>query len=140
MALEIERLSKRFNGIPAVDDVSFVIQGGEILGYVGPNGAGKSLNAGARLEPAMLLTLHLSPNVAMFCRDGLRRAAAGLAIGFVLGFGLERLLRAAMLGVTDDVPLVLFCMPLVLAGAVGLAIYIPARKATRVDPVDALRC
>jgi ABC-2 type transport system ATP-binding protein len=40
--LQIERLSKRFNGIPAVDDVSFVIQAGEILGYVGPNGAGKS--------------------------------------------------------------------------------------------------
>jgi ABC-2 type transport system ATP-binding protein len=42
MTLEISRLSKRFNGIPAVDDVSFVIHSGEILGYVGPNGAGKS--------------------------------------------------------------------------------------------------
>ena len=42
MALEIEHLSKLFNGIPAVDDVSFVIRPGEILGYVGPNGAGKS--------------------------------------------------------------------------------------------------
>jgi ABC-2 type transport system ATP-binding protein len=42
MALQIERLSKRFNGIAAVDDVSFTIQPGEILGYVGPNGAGKS--------------------------------------------------------------------------------------------------
>jgi len=40
--LEIRRLSKRFNGIPAVDDVSFVVSPGEILGYIGPNGAGKS--------------------------------------------------------------------------------------------------
>ncbi|MBZ5581927.1 MAG: ABC transporter ATP-binding protein [Acidobacteriia bacterium] len=40
--LEIQHLTKRFNGIPAVADVSFAIRPGEILGYVGPNGAGKS--------------------------------------------------------------------------------------------------
>ena len=40
--LEVRHLSKRFNGIPAVDDVSFAVRPGEILGYIGPNGAGKS--------------------------------------------------------------------------------------------------
>ena len=40
--LEICGLTKRFNGIPAVESVSFTLQPGEILGYVGPNGAGKS--------------------------------------------------------------------------------------------------
>jgi len=40
--LEIRHLTKRFNGIPVVEDVSFKIHPGEILGYVGPNGAGKS--------------------------------------------------------------------------------------------------
>jgi len=40
--LEVRHLVKRYNRIPAVDDVSFTIRPGEILGYVGPNGAGKS--------------------------------------------------------------------------------------------------
>ena len=40
--LEIRHLSKRYSGIPAVQDVSFTLGPGEILGYVGPNGAGKS--------------------------------------------------------------------------------------------------
>ena len=40
--LAAERLTKRYNSIAAVDDVSFTIEPGEILGYVGPNGAGKS--------------------------------------------------------------------------------------------------
>ena len=42
MTLEVCHLSKRFKGAAAVDDVSFTIRSGEILGYVGPNGAGKS--------------------------------------------------------------------------------------------------
>jgi ABC-2 type transport system ATP-binding protein len=40
--LEVRSLAKRFHGIPAVEDVSFCIRPGEILGYLGPNGAGKS--------------------------------------------------------------------------------------------------
>jgi ABC-2 type transport system ATP-binding protein len=40
--LEIRHLTKRYRGIPAVEDVNFSIAPGEILGYIGPNGAGKS--------------------------------------------------------------------------------------------------
>jgi ABC-2 type transport system ATP-binding protein len=40
--LEIHGLTKRYNGIPAIDGITFSIRPGEILGYLGPNGAGKS--------------------------------------------------------------------------------------------------
>jgi len=40
--LEVKALSKRYRGLPAIDDVSFRVRGGEIVGYVGPNGSGKS--------------------------------------------------------------------------------------------------
>jgi len=42
IVLELRRVSKRFSGIAAVDDVSFSARPGEVTGYLGPNGSGKS--------------------------------------------------------------------------------------------------
>jgi branched-chain amino acid transport system ATP-binding protein len=42
MLLEVNGLSKRFGGVQAVEDLSFGLQAGEIIGLIGPNGAGKS--------------------------------------------------------------------------------------------------
>ena len=41
-AIRVENLTKRFNGFNAVDDVSFTVENGEVLGLLGPNGAGKT--------------------------------------------------------------------------------------------------
>jgi ABC-2 type transport system ATP-binding protein len=40
--LEVQHLTKRYRGIPAVENINFSVAPGEILGYIGPNGAGKS--------------------------------------------------------------------------------------------------
>jgi ABC-2 type transport system ATP-binding protein len=40
--IEISHLSKRYGELTAVDDISFTVQAGEVLGFLGPNGAGKS--------------------------------------------------------------------------------------------------
>jgi ABC-2 type transport system ATP-binding protein len=40
--LELRNASKSYRGIPAVQDISFILRPGEILGYLGPNGSGKS--------------------------------------------------------------------------------------------------
>lgn len=40
--LAVDRMTKRFGGLTAVDDLSFTVEEGEILGFIGPNGAGKT--------------------------------------------------------------------------------------------------
>jgi len=40
--LEVKNISKRYRGLPAIQDVSFCLEAGNIVGYVGPNGSGKS--------------------------------------------------------------------------------------------------
>ncbi len=40
--IEVKSLTKRFDGLVAVDHVSFTVEKGEIFGFLGPNGAGKS--------------------------------------------------------------------------------------------------
>jgi len=40
--IEISHLTKRYGSLTAVDDISFTVSPGEVLGFLGPNGAGKS--------------------------------------------------------------------------------------------------
>lgn len=44
--LELDHVTKRYGGLPAVDDLSFGVRTGEVLGIIGPNGAGKTTAIG----------------------------------------------------------------------------------------------
>jgi putative ABC transport system permease protein len=75
----------------------------------------------------------------MFLLRGSRAALAGLVIGLVFAFGLARLLAAIIWGVSATDVRTFAAVPLLLILATGLAIYIPTRRAVRVDPMVALR-
>lgn len=75
----------------------------------------------------------------LFVRRGLVMGAAGLVIGLGGAFAVTRLMTSLLYGVTPLDPLTFMAMPIVLAAAVMLASYVPARAATTVDPVETMR-
>jgi putative ABC transport system permease protein len=78
--------------------------------------------------------------VSMVVMQGLRLVLVGLVVGLIGAFALTRLMSSLLFGVTTRDPLT-FAAVAVLLGLVALiACLLPALRATRVDPMDALRC
>jgi putative ABC transport system permease protein len=77
-------------------------------------------------------------NMVVF--QGMRLAIVGVAIGLMSAFGLTKLIASLLYGVKERDPVVFSGVPLLLSVVALLAVWLPARRATRVSPVDALRC
>lgn len=77
--LEAVGLTKRYNGIPAVLDVSFHVQRGQVLGYLGPNGSGKSTTV-------KMLTGLIAPSTGQMLFDGARIHDGNPAFSRKLGY------------------------------------------------------
>ncbi|HVS90098.1 MAG TPA: ABC transporter permease [Candidatus Acidoferrum sp.] len=71
--------------------------------------------------------------------QGIRLAVAGLVLGLLAALGLMRVLSSLLFGVSAHDPITFGGVSLVLVSAAILACYIPARRATKVDPIIALR-
>jgi branched-chain amino acid transport system ATP-binding protein len=86
--LEVRGLAKEFGGLRAVDDLSFTIERGSIVGLIGPNGAGKT-------TVFNLVTGHLRPTAGEVHFDG--RRITGLPPFEIVRRGLGRTFQATVL-------------------------------------------
>jgi putative ABC transport system permease protein len=76
---------------------------------------------------------------ALVFRSGMRLTVVGLAIGLVGALALARVMSSMIFGVTIYDPLTLAAVAIVLTGVAAVACFIPAHRATRIDPMVALR-
>lgn len=75
----------------------------------------------------------------MITRQGMRLAAIGLVIGLLLSLALARVLSSLLIGVSGYDVMTFILVPVLLSVVALVACYLPARRATKVDPLVALR-
>jgi ABC-type antimicrobial peptide transport system permease subunit len=75
----------------------------------------------------------------MILGEGARLAIAGAAIGIFLAFAFTRLMGSLLYGVSTHDPFTFLVIPVLLFTVALVACLIPARRATKVDPIVALR-
>ncbi|MGE0454388.1 MAG: ABC transporter permease [Vicinamibacteria bacterium] len=76
---------------------------------------------------------------ALVVRQGMALAGAGIVLGLAAAFALARLIESFLFGVTRSDPMVFAAAPLLLLATAFLAVWLPALRASRVDPTVALR-
>jgi putative ABC transport system permease protein len=92
-------------------------------------------------EIGIRMALGASANsvLRLVLRQGLSLVVIGLALGVVGAFALTRLMSTLLFAVQPTDPLTWLLVALVLAGVAALACFVPARRATSIDPLSALR-
>ena len=77
--------------------------------------------------------------LALILKNGMLMAGAGLVLGFLAALALTRILATLLFGVSARDPLTIAGVGAILAAVAMLASYVPARRATKVDPMTCLR-
>jgi len=112
-----------------------------VLAAVGLYGVIATSVAQRTRELGVRLALGATPRgvLALVLRDGMRATAAGVAAGLVGALAAARLLRSQLFGVSATDPAVYAGVALLTAAVALAATYVPARRATRLDPAITLR-
>jgi putative ABC transport system permease protein len=114
-----------------------------VLAAIGVYGVMAYLVSGQTHEIGIRMALG-APRAAVLAavfRRGMVTSLAGLAVGIPAAYWLAtRLVASLIYGVAPTDPVTFVGIPLTLLATAALAIYIPARRATRIDPIVALRC
>jgi predicted permease len=87
----------------------------------------------------MALGANRADVLKMITRQGMRLAAVGVGIGLLLSLALAQVLSSLLIGVSGYDVSTFILVPTLLAGVALVACYLPARRATKVDPLVALR-
>jgi putative ABC transport system permease protein len=75
----------------------------------------------------------------MVLRQGLELTGVGVLLGLIGAAAVTRVMSSLLFGISATDPATFAAVPLILLATAMLACYVPARRATRVDPVTALR-
>ena len=87
----------------------------------------------------MALGARRSRVIGMVMKNATGLVLSGIALGLPLAWVLSRSVRSMLFGLTPTDPATIACSVVLLGGAGLLAAYLPARRASRVDPISVLR-
>ncbi|HEX9005184.1 MAG TPA: ABC transporter permease, partial [Blastocatellia bacterium] len=133
-SLDQRRFSLMLYGVFAA--VALVIAAIGIYGVISYSVAQRTQEIGIR----MALGAQRRDVLRLVIRQGMKLALIGVSVGLAGALAMTGLLKSMLYGVSVTDPLTFALIALLFTGVALLACWIPARRATRVDPMEALRC